>query len=250
MGSLQRLGALNRQQPAFTKKGLMYMSAKINGQSICALQWPTLQTQQKRVVLVCTAFKEVNWLAKSKTRQSRSRLLSTGSVVLKVVLATLTVVLLALISPAARRNHSSKIPSMALSLYIQQPQIVSSDTQSSVAQISGAGAFVFHHTLTEGPEITSRSVGKAQGFIVPIEQFAHSAFNIIYLTFETPDYSGSLSVQANDVAHKENEELTVVGGTGSFAFARGHAIFSNTQRQTYHVNLRLKFPNRSHSIPG
>ncbi|GAY39409.1 hypothetical protein CUMW_044140, partial [Citrus unshiu] len=167
-----------------------------------------------------------------------------------VVLATLTVVLLALISPAARRNHSSKIPSMALSLYIQQPQIVSSDTQSSVAQISGAGAFVFHHTLTEGPEITSRSVGKAQGFIVPIEQFAHSAFNIIYLTFDTPDYSGSLSVQANDVAHKENEELTVVGGTGSFAFARGHAIFSNTQRQTYHVNLRLKFPNRSHSIPG
>ncbi|XP_052296844.1 dirigent protein 21 [Citrus sinensis] len=149
-----------------------------------------------------------------------------------------------------KRNHSSKIPSMALSLYIQQPQIVSSDTQSSVAQISGAGAFVFHHTLTEGPEITSRSVGKAQGFIVPIEQFAHSAFNIIYLTFETPDYSGSLSVQANDVAHKENEELTVVGGTGSFAFARGHAIFSNTQRQTYHVNLRLKFPNRSHSIPG
>lgn len=167
-----------------------------------------------------------------------------------VVLATLTVVLLALISPAARRNHSSKSPSMALSLYIQQPQIASSDTQSSVAQISGAGAFVFHHTLTEGPEKTSRSVGKAQGFIVPIEQFAHSAFNIIYLTFDTPHYSGSLSVQANDVAHKENEELTVVGGTGSFAFARGHAIFSNTQRQTYHVNLRLKFPNRSHSIPG
>ncbi|KAH9758513.1 Dirigent protein [Citrus sinensis] len=250
MGSLQRLGALNRQRPAFTKKGLMYMSAKINGQSVCALQWPTLQTQQKRVLLVCTAFKEVNWLAKSKTRQLRSRLLSTGNVVLKVVLATLTVVLLALISPAARRNHSSKSPSMALSLYIQQPQIASSDMQSSVAQISGAGAFVFHHTLTEGPEKTSRSVGKAQGFIVPIEQFAHSAFNIIYLTFDTPHYSGSLSVQANDVAHKENEELTVVGGTGSFAFARGHAIFSNTQRQTYHVNLRLKFPNRSHSIPG
>lgn len=167
-----------------------------------------------------------------------------------VVLATLTVILLALISPVAHRNHSSnKTPSMALSLYIQQPQIGSSNTQSSVAEISGAGAFVFHHTLTEGPEHTSRSVGKAQGFIVPIEQFARSAFNIIYLTFDTPDYSGSLSVQANQVAHKDNEELTVVGGTGSFAFARGRAIFSNTQRQTYHVNLQLKFPNRSHSIP-
>ncbi|KAH9697420.1 Endonuclease [Citrus sinensis] len=37
MGSLQRLGALNRQQPALVKKGLMYVSAKLNGQSIRAL---------------------------------------------------------------------------------------------------------------------------------------------------------------------------------------------------------------------
>ena len=37
MGSLQPLGALNCQQPTFTKKGLMYVSAKINGQSVRAL---------------------------------------------------------------------------------------------------------------------------------------------------------------------------------------------------------------------
>ncbi|KAH9753791.1 Endonuclease [Citrus sinensis] len=37
MGSLQRLGALNRQQPALVKKGLMYVSAKVNGQSVRAL---------------------------------------------------------------------------------------------------------------------------------------------------------------------------------------------------------------------
>ena len=37
MGSLQRLGALNRQQPALIKKGLMYVSAKVNGQSVRAL---------------------------------------------------------------------------------------------------------------------------------------------------------------------------------------------------------------------
>ena len=37
MGSLQRLGALNRQQPTLVKKGLMYVSAKINGQSVRAL---------------------------------------------------------------------------------------------------------------------------------------------------------------------------------------------------------------------
>ncbi|KAH9688170.1 Endonuclease [Citrus sinensis] len=37
MGSLQRLGALNRQQPALVKKWLMYVSAKVNGQSVRAL---------------------------------------------------------------------------------------------------------------------------------------------------------------------------------------------------------------------
>ena len=37
MRSLQRLGALNCQQPALIKKGLMYVRAKINGQSVRAL---------------------------------------------------------------------------------------------------------------------------------------------------------------------------------------------------------------------
>ena len=37
MGSLQRLGALNRQQPALVKKWFMYVSAKVNGQSVRAL---------------------------------------------------------------------------------------------------------------------------------------------------------------------------------------------------------------------
>ena len=37
MGSLQLLGALNHQQPVLVKKGLMYVSAKVNGQFVCAL---------------------------------------------------------------------------------------------------------------------------------------------------------------------------------------------------------------------
>ncbi|KAF9618042.1 hypothetical protein IFM89_039477 [Coptis chinensis] len=88
------------------------------------------------------------------------------------------------------------------------------------------GAFIFHHTLTEGPENTSRVVGRAQGFIIPLEHFAHSAFNIIYLTFDMSEYSGSLNIQANQVHDKGREELTVVGGMGVFAFTRGLAIFS------------------------
>ncbi|CAK9171753.1 unnamed protein product [Ilex paraguariensis] len=173
-----------------------------------------------------------------------------------VSLATLAVILLALFSPVPHKHptKSSTRPWLALSLYIQQPQVASS-TMHPVAP-KDAGALIFHRTLTEGPEITSPVVGKAQGFIIPIEQFAHSAFNIIYLTFDTHEYSGSLSVQAKNVAQKDKEELTVVGGTGSFAFARGVAVFAQTNRHTsnfdaiYHIKLHLKFPNRSQTIPG
>lgn len=91
--------------------------------------------------------------------------------------------------------------------------------------------------------------------MVPIEHSALSAFNIIYLTFDTPEYSGSLSVEAKQVGHGTREELTVVGGTGSFAFARGLAVLSQAERPsqadaTYHLTLRLRFPGESGAAPG
>ncbi|KAK2969496.1 hypothetical protein RJ640_017336 [Escallonia rubra] len=173
-----------------------------------------------------------------------------------VSLATLAVILLALYTPVPHRKpaKNSAVPSLALSLYIRQTLTASHSTHSVVP--SASGAYVFHRALAEGPESTSRVVGKAQGFIIPVEHFAHSAFNVIYLTFNTHDYSGSLSVQARNVGHKDNEELTVVGGTGSFAFARGNAIFGQTDQQgtsldvTYHIKLNLRFPNRSQTMPG
>ncbi|XP_030447141.1 dirigent protein 11 [Syzygium oleosum] len=177
-----------------------------------------------------------------------------------VVLATLAVILLALFSPVAHRhqskNQSPPPPWLALSLYIQQPSTPSSNNQQQVTGSVG-GAFTFHRTLTEGPESTSRVIGRAQGFIIPVEHFAHSAFNVIYLTFDTATYSGSLSVEARHVDHEDRQELTVIGGTGDFAFARGLAVFAQAQKHssdvdptTYHIKLQLKFPNRSQTIPG
>ncbi|KAJ7975170.1 Dirigent protein [Quillaja saponaria] len=164
--------------------------------------------------------------------------------------------LLALFSPVSKKkktsNHSR--PWLALSLYIQQHHISSSNVQPALP--ADAGAFIFQRALTGGPENISRIVWKVQGFIIPMEQFAHSAFNVIYLTFDTPDYSGSLGVRAKHVAHKDIKELTVVGGTGSFALARGLAVFALIDMQqsdmnaTYHVKLQLKFQNHSRTIRG
>ncbi|CAN6693693.1 unnamed protein product [Malus baccata var. baccata] len=181
-----------------------------------------------------------------------------------VLLATLAVILLALFSPLPKRKPSP--PKLDLSLYIQQPNNNNSNniagSNNAVAQPQpdgGGGAFIFHRMLTEGPENTSRVVGKAQGFIIPAKHIAKSGFNIIYLTFYTPQYSGSLS------------ELTVIGGGGgrrvSFAFARGVSVFAKTTDEdghvdqqsssgnvvdyaTYHVKLQLRFPNQSQTVLG
>ncbi|XP_068653810.1 dirigent protein 11-like [Aristolochia californica] len=173
-----------------------------------------------------------------------------------VSVATLAVILLALVSPVVHRrlqkNHTK--PWLALSLYIQPPHLPTSSIHASGG--AAGGALIFHHTLTEGSRNTSQVVGRAQGFVIPIEHFAYSSLNIIYLTFETPEFRGSLSVQAKNIKNKPREELTVVGGTGSFAFARGLAILIQADAQAsdvdamYHVKLRLRFPEHSRPIPG
>ncbi|XP_057973398.1 dirigent protein 5 [Malania oleifera] len=176
-----------------------------------------------------------------------------------VSLATPAVILLALLSPlpsnisSPTKDHTR--PWLALSLYIQQPQLPSLNLNSNpvppVGPLDAGRALVFHRKLTEGPENTSQVVGKARGFIVPVEHFAHSAFNLLCLTFHTNEYSGNLSVQAKDIAHSGMRELTVVGGTGSFVFARGlAALVRQGEDATYHVKPQLRFPNRSHMIPG
>ncbi|MQL69967.1 hypothetical protein Taro_002280 [Colocasia esculenta] len=170
--------------------------------------------------------------------------------------ATLAVILLATVSPSAQRRlqRSPPSPQLALSMYVQHAHLPSHRVHAGA---QSGGALVFHHMLTEGPKNMSRIIGKAQGFIIPLEHFAHSAFNIIYLTFHTAEYSGSISIEAKLLQHRDREELEVVGGTGSFAFARGRAVFTRIGRghasalAMYHVKLHLQFPDdRSQTIPG
>nr|XP_043637924.1 dirigent protein 11 [Erigeron canadensis] len=169
-----------------------------------------------------------------------------------VILAISVVILLATISPLPHRKSSSRL---ALSLYIQKPQTTTVPNTHNVAP-QDAGALIFHRVLTEGPKNTSRVIGKAQGFIIPVEQFARSGFNIIYLTFDTHEYAGSVSIQAKNLGNERKDELTVVGGTGSFAFVRGRAVLTqNDDHDTdlvvpHHIKLHLKYPNRSKMIQG
>ncbi|XP_068655812.1 dirigent protein 11-like [Aristolochia californica] len=173
-----------------------------------------------------------------------------------VSVATVAVILLALVSPVAhwRSQKNQTKPWLLLSLYIQRPHQPTPSIH--VSSVAAEGALIFHHILTEGPRNSSQVVGRAQGFVIPIENFAHSSLNIIYLTLETPAFCGSLSIQAKNIRNKLREELTIVGGTGSFAFARGLAILTQADAQApdvdamYHVKLRLRFREHPRPIPG
>ncbi|EOA14616.1 hypothetical protein CARUB_v10027874mg [Capsella rubella] len=178
-----------------------------------------------------------------------------------VATSILVVLLLALFSPVPDYDPPGSL--FSFSLYVQQKHIPSSSYSSRRSSHhiprprgqGGGGALIFRRTLTEGPENNSRIVGKAEGFIIPHEDFANSDFNVIYLTLETPEYTGSVSIRSRDMAHKLEEVMEVVGGTGAFAFARGIAMFAEVDDHeeeavtTYRVKLLLRFPHTSHLDP-
>ncbi|KAJ0234703.1 Dirigent protein [Hirschfeldia incana] len=174
-----------------------------------------------------------------------------------VATSVIVVLLLVLFSPVPDYDPPESL--FSLSLYVQQTQIPSSSyvSRRSIQRMAGThnregggGALIFRRTLTEGPDNNSRIVGKAEGFIIPHEDFAKSDFNVIYLTLETPECTGSVSIRSRDMAQKLEEVMEVVGGTGAFAFTRGIAMFAEVGDQeeavtTYRVKLLLKFPHTS-----
>lgn len=170
-----------------------------------------------------------------------------------VIGATLAVILLAFVSPSPHSNPLMN-KSLAISLYVLPPHPPNPLHQQPT--LHSRNAFIFHHKLTEGPRNTSRIIGRAQGFVLPVEHLALAAFNIIYLTFDTPEYSGSLGVEMMTGRHGARDELMVVGGTGSFAFARGAAVVVQTANQesdagaAYYIKLRLRLRRQSRTTPA
>ncbi|XP_042495773.1 dirigent protein 23-like [Macadamia integrifolia] len=86
--------------------------------------------------------------------------------------------------------------------------------------------------LTEGPEPTSKEVGRAQGLYGSAGQQELSLIMALNFGFTDGVYNGStLSILGRNPALHPERELPIVGGTGVFRQARGTAI-----AKTYWLN--------------
>ncbi|KAL6636932.1 hypothetical protein ACP70R_024504 [Stipagrostis hirtigluma subsp. patula] len=152
-----------------------------------------------------------------------------------IAAAVLAVVLLATVSPLPRRSGGHKgAPGLRTFTVFIHPTTSPTVQQQQQLQQGDASALVFQHRMTAGQESTSRTIGAASGFVLPAGgeggAAAMSVFDIVHLAFDAPGLSGSLCVEAGNGRapgpgrRDGEEELRVVGGTGAFAFARGHGV--------------------------
>ena len=89
----------------------------------------------------------------------------------------------------------------------------------------------FDNTITTGNSESAPVLGRAHGIRV-VDKVGDGPLAFTWLftaSFETSDYTGTLSFQGTTLnfPSSENSDVTVTGGTGAFKFARGYATFTN-----------------------
>ncbi|XP_038691520.1 dirigent protein 22-like [Tripterygium wilfordii] len=91
---------------------------------------------------------------------------------------------------------------------------------------SGFGSTVMiDDPLTEEQDVSSKLVGRAQGFYAMASQSDSSLLMVLNYVFIEGQYNGStLSVLGRNSVFLNVREMSIVGGTGLFRFARGYAL--------------------------
>ncbi|KAK3030121.1 hypothetical protein RJ639_038870 [Escallonia herrerae] len=81
--------------------------------------------------------------------------------------------------------------------------------------------------LTEGPELSSKLVGRAQGFYALASQQEIGLLMTMNFAFTEGKYNGStISVLGRNPVFHKVREMPVIGGSGLFRFARGYVLAS------------------------
>nr|AFK42397.1 unknown [Medicago truncatula] len=98
------------------------------------------------------------------------------------------------------------------------------DTPKNVPNGFGS-TFMMDDAMTEGPELSSNHIGRAQGLSGLSSLQDLGMFMLTNFVFKEGEYGGSsLSMLGRNPISEQNREMPIVGGTGFFRFARGFAI--------------------------
>lgn len=103
-------------------------------------------------------------------------------------------------------------------------EVASALTSKTSATLFGT-VMVMDDLLTEGPEATSKMVGRAQGiYVFSCQQKLHLLMALTFV-FESGKYNGStIAIMGKNAVFDKVREMPIVGGSGSFRFARGYAL--------------------------
>ncbi|KAJ4978924.1 hypothetical protein NE237_009704 [Protea cynaroides] len=87
--------------------------------------------------------------------------------------------------------------------------------------------------MTEGPEMRSKLVGRAQGFYAAASQQEVGLLMAMNFAFMDGKYNGStITVMGRNTVFSAVREMPVIGGSGLFRFARGYV-----QAKTHTFNI-------------
>ncbi|XP_058081633.1 dirigent protein 23-like [Magnolia sinica] len=103
-------------------------------------------------------------------------------------------------------------------------RVAQAATTSSSWTLFGA-VMMADDPLTEGPDLNSKVVGRAQGLYGSSGQEEMGLLMVMDYSFTEPPYNGSsISILGRNRVLNTVRELPVLGGTGMFRFGRGVAI--------------------------
>ncbi|CAL0326231.1 unnamed protein product [Lupinus luteus] len=100
--------------------------------------------------------------------------------------------------------------------------------------VGGFGTtFMIDDPLTEGPDPSSKIVGRSQGIYAFASQHEIGLLMVLNFAFTEGVFNGStLSIFGRNVVTQEVREMPIVGGSGVFRYSRGFAL-----AKTYMVNF-------------
>lgn len=80
--------------------------------------------------------------------------------------------------------------------------------------------------MTEGPEVSSKLVGRGQGLYASAGSEEFSLLMVWSVVFKSGEYNGSsLTILGRNPTLRPVREMCIVGGTGVFRLARGILTF-------------------------